>query len=302
MTNRAIAYLFPGQGAHDCSMLDSVRSLPRFEEWYEVVRSFLPGNPEEELAAGNRGYVNRNGVSSLLTVLISSLMYDDLARKGQHPDHLAGYSVGQWTAIHASGGLSFERLVEMVAIRAQRMDACFETCRGAMMAVIGLGRNVVDSFVRSLREKGYFITISNENCLGQYSLAGTEEAIEHALHAIMDLQPRKAVRLPVDGAWHCEMLQGAASGFARDLETVSFDSLKIPVWDNTTAEPLPDDPVRIRERLCNHLTQPVLWQTSLQNMIAAGVGECVEVGYGNTLTKFGFFINRDITHRFLCSS
>ncbi len=292
-----LALLFPGQGAHDPKMLDGVRGLPEFAARYALVCEALGESPLESIAA-DPTYLNQNRVTALLTLLASSLSLDLFhERTGGRADFVAGYSVGQWTALYASGALPFERLVAVVAKRSALMDECFAEIAGAMLAVIGLKADALEDLTARLRADGRQVWVSNYNCVGQYTLAGTADAIAAAEAAVAELKPRKAARVPVSGAWHSPLLAAANAGFHAYLGSVPLEPARVPVVDNVTGEWLPDDRAGLDLRLAQHLDHPVLWETGIKTLLARGARRFVEIGYGNVLTKFDFFIDRSVEHQ-----
>ncbi len=298
MTSEPLALLFPGQGAHDVKMLDGVRALPGFAVRYQLVCDALRSTPLDEIAAGNAAYLNQNRVTALLTLLVSSLSLDAFREKtGAEADFVSGYSVGQWTALYATGAVSFEQLVAIVAVRSALMDDCFVDIPGAMLAVIGLKAEVLENLCDGLRAKSHRVWVSNYNCVGQYTLAGTGEAIAHAETALVDLKPKKVARVPVSGAWHTPLLAGAHAGFRTHLAGVTLGTTTMPVVDNVTGGWLPSDRPALDQQLARHLDHPVLWEQGIRALLAKGARRFVEIGYGNVLTKFGFFIDRSVEHQ-----
>jgi [acyl-carrier-protein] S-malonyltransferase len=138
--------------------------------------------------------------------------------------------------------------------------------------------------------------VSNDNCYGQYSLAGTAAAIDAAMRRIGRLHPKRAVRLAVAGAWHCPLVAAASETFRGWLAERPLATLRIPVASNVTGDWLPADPELARCELVEQLHRPVLWAACVRTLVAAGSRRCVELGHGNVLTKFGFFIDRRVTH------
>ncbi len=298
MMSSKVALLFPGQGAHDLSMLQGVQECAAFRARYEIVAAALGSDPLDQLARGQSDYLNQNRVSSLLTLLVSSLSLDRFREKlGAAGDLAAGYSVGQWTALYAAGALSFESLVSVVSTRATMMDRCFERTPGAMLAVIGLRAEPLEELCSRLREAGHEVRISNYNCVGQYTLSGTASAIEIAALELVDLKPKKVQRLAVSGAWHSPLLAQAATDFGGYLEEVALGPPAMPVIDNVTGELLPTERGALNLQLARHLDSPVMWEKGVRTMLALGAGRFVEIGYGNVLTKFGFFIDRRVEHQ-----
>jgi [acyl-carrier-protein] S-malonyltransferase len=298
MTSEPLALVFPGQGAHDVKMLDGVRELPGFAARYALVADALRSSPLDEIAAGNAEYLNQNRVTALLTLLVSSLSLDAFREKtGADADFVSGYSVGQWTALYAAGAVSFEQLVEIVATRSALMDDCFVDVAGAMLAVIGLKAEVLENLCDGLRAKSYRVWVSNYNCVGQYTLAGAADAIDAAERALVELKPRKVARVPVSGAWHTPLLAAAHSGFATYLAGVTLGPTRVPVVDNVTGGWLPAERPALDQQLARHLDHPVLWEPGIRALLAKGAKRFVEIGYGNVLTKFGFFIDRSVEHQ-----
>lgn len=290
--------LFPGQGAHDLHMLESIKYTEHFSQRYELVCDLLHGNPLQEMAAGNQAYFNQNEVSSMLTLLVSSLLFDVYQELSEpRPAFLAGYSVGQWLALYAARVISYEQLMTIIKARADLMDGCFKKEKGGMLAVIGLAADKLEQLCRQLETEGHYLTISNYNCVGQFSLAGTVEAITLAYDRIQALKPKKVIRLPVSGAWHCSLLDQAAAAFGVYLQSIAFNRPALPVINNVTGDFLPAAEAAMKAQLAAHLSAPVQWEKGIRTLIAQGSSEFVEIGYGSTLTKFGFFIDRSVRHR-----
>ena len=289
------AFLFPGQGAHSPNMLDGLRQCPSFARRYALVVEQLGVDPL--LQRHDLAVINSNKVSSMLTVLASSLSLDLLREQGASASYLAGYSVGQWTALYGAGCFDFAELIEIVYARASFMDECFADKSGAMVAVIGLPLQTVQNVCAKMQQEGLFLEVSNYNCTGQYSLAGDLEAVDKAILLLETMGGKKIQRLPVAGAWHCRILAAAEAKFLAFLQNRVMKSPTVPVCDNVSGDFLPQDPVQMKQRLAEQVASPVQWEKCIQTMCAAGCTELVEVGFGNVLTKFGFFINRKVVNR-----
>lgn len=287
-----VAVAFPGQGAHNARMLDSYSKMRDFGEPYEAVCKSLGFSPLDAIER-DASVVNTNSVSSLLTVLASRLAYLRFLESGERePDFVSGYSVGQFTALHAAGCLDFEELVALVKARAELMDSCFSEEAGSMMSIIGVTPESVDNLVAALGEEGEKIWVSNYNCYGQYSLAGTKSAIKKALVLGDKLEPKRLLELPVGGAWHCPLLDRCLESFTQLLDRFEWRKPNIPVVDNVTGGFLPEEQPALKSQLVKHLTHPVKWEAGIATLIRNGCTRVVEVGHGNVLTRFGFFIDR----------
>lgn len=290
-----VSFLFPGQGAHCADMLDGLSGCSAYGPRLELVADLLHVDPLTRRHDLN--FINSNKVSSLLTVLASSLSLDLVRQTGLEARCIAGYSVGQWTALYAANCISFEKLIEIVATRADFMDDCFRERRGGMLAVIGLPLDSVQQICDQIQSKGLFLTVSNFNCVGQYSLAGDLEALELAEASFEKLPVKKIQRLPVAGAWHCEILNSASEKFFDYLTKIELAPPLVPVCDNVTGEFVPEEPLAMRRALARQISCPVQWEKCIQTMCKAGCTELVEIGFGNILTKFGFFISRKVAHK-----
>lgn len=286
--------LFPGQGAHSPEMFAGVRDKPTFADRYDLICELTKSDVLRDLDRGDREILNQNLFSSLMTVLVSSVSLDLwLEEQGTEPRAVAGYSVGQWSAMYAAGMIEFAPLAALLVERARLMDECVARAPGAMCAVIGLRESVVGETLAELRAQGHAVFIANYNCVGQYSIAGTRSAVELAEARLLALRPKKLVRVPVSGAWHCPLLADAADRFALRLASIGLLPARRPVVDNVTGGWLPTDERELRATLARHLSHPVLWDRGIKTMIAAGVTRFVELGYGSSLSKFGFFIDRN---------
>lgn len=298
MTESKVALLFPGQGSQSLAMLDSLRSLPDYKEKYAVLCKCLDFDPVERAQTDDANVINANAVSSGLTVLASVLALEEFRHTTSlTPEVFSGYSVGQWTALYAAQVLSFEKLIEVVAYRATLMDKCSAKRPGGMVAVIGIEPEPLLSLCAELSSADKVITISNYNCYGQYTLSGDVALIEAAQDKIAQMSPKKLARIPVAGAWHSSILAEAAVEFEKYLRTCNLSLPAAQIVDNVTGDYLTPDPESMVVTLAQHISHPVQWHKGMLLLIGDGVTECVEIGYGNMLTKFGMFINRSIEHR-----
>ncbi len=288
-----LALLFPGHGAHEPRMLDGLIGNKKFDEYYAAIVDAVGYAPLEALER-DPALINSHLLSTLLTMLASALSHLRFVEvEGRQPDYFAGYSIGEFTALHAAGCFDFAHLVSLVKIRSAIIDECTEKTPGAMLGVVGIGLAQVESVVDALQKDGEQIYISNFNCAGQYSLAGSKTGVKEALARLALLKPKRLLELPVAGAWHCPLLNEAQIRIAEHLHQCQWQLPKIPVIDNVTGELLADDVESIKEQLIKQVTAPVRWDTGIKTLIRLGCDNLVEVGYGNVLTKFGFFINRD---------
>jgi [acyl-carrier-protein] S-malonyltransferase len=298
------AFLFPGQGAHHQDMLESLRHAPGFTAHYDRVCSLLGRDPLAE-AGRNPALLNRNADSSLLTVLASVVCLDLVRETGAacQPVATAGYSVGQWTALYAAGALTVEDLFLIVYRRACLMDACVAAAEpSGMLAVIGIRATDLMEVCEDAVRRGELLEITNENAPGQFTLGGSETSLRWAEARLAALRPKRLQRVPVAAAWHSTLLVDVAPKLAEFLNGVANDRPRIPVIDNTTGRWLPDDDAARRASLARQVASPVLWRKGIETLAAFGVRSLVEIGYGDVLTKYGFFIDRSLNHLALVPS
>lgn len=287
-----LALLFPGHGAHEPNMLSGLMAHGRFDEYYSVIAEALGYDPLDAIKR-DPSLINGHFLSTMFTLLSSSLSYLTFLRlEKRDADYLAGYSIGQFTALHAAGCYEFKHLVELIRVRSSIIDRCLEKTPGAMLGVVGIMLDPINEIVNELQADGHRVYISNFNCAGQYSLSGTPQAIKAAMEAIAPLKPKRLIELPVAGAWHCPLLDDAKDEIADHVRRSHWNMPRIPVIDNVTGDFLPADINGIKEQVIMQVTHPVRWDAGIRTLLSHGCSNFVEVGYGNVLTKFGFFIDR----------
>ena len=273
-------------------MLDAISYHPEFDGLYQSICRVLGFDPMARIKSGDVDLINSNSVSSLLTILSSAIALNELKKGGYKLGSVAGYSVGQWTAIFAAGAISFETLIEVVNLRATLMDQCFVDEPGGMLGVIGIDPVILENYCIKMREQNLSIYVSNYNCYGQYSLSGTLSAINIAITNLKELKPKRIVRLPTSGAWHCPLLNIAADKFRSQLMSADIGRFKARVINNVNGQFLPEKREDLLDCLAQQVSHPVQWELGIKNLISTGYSSFIEVGYGNMLTKFGFFIDR----------
>jgi [acyl-carrier-protein] S-malonyltransferase len=278
-------------------MLEPFRHAREFTTHYALVCELLGFDPVAEQDQPDS--INRNAVSSLLTVLAGVLALTLLRETSPEfkPVALAGYSVGQWTALHAAGAISAEELLRVVYKRACLMDARIRTAEpSGMLAVIGLRSADILAICEDAGRLGLPLQITNDNAPGQATLGGTLRSLEFAEERLSPLRPKKLQRVPTAGAWHSTILSSVVPQLQEFLERVALAPPQIPVIDNTTGDWLPRQEGPMRAALARHVASPVLWQQGIRTMVASGAKHFLEAGYGDMLTKFGFFIDRSVQH------
>lgn len=296
-SEKPVALLFPGQGAQNLQAIEPLLDEPSIAHRYEVVCCLLGCDPLRD-ATANPKILNENAVSSLLTVLASSAALDAFRRDNELDRcvGVAGYSVGQWSALYAAGAIDIEHLFKIVHARATIMDRFIVPEASGMLAVIGVSESNLQSVCERSRERAGVLEVANINAAANYSLSGTASALDFAEEEIARLRPKTMLRLPVSGGWHSSLLREAVQPFRAYLSQIQFAVPVIPVVENTTGGWLSSDLQETFDRLSLHLAMPVLWRQSMETLLQAGAQVFIEVGLGDTLSKFGVFINRKVRY------
>jgi len=284
------AGLFPGQGSQYPGMgralygrFAPVREL--FQRAGELLGwdlwGLCEGGPEERLRETHR--------SQPAIYTLSYATYKLLREAGWEPEMVAGHSVGEFAALAAAGGLSFEEGLRVVAKRAELMAQAAARNPGAMLAVLGAPTEAVEERVKALQRWGV-IEVANYNCPGQVVVSLERGLLERAREELAALAG-KVVELPVSGAFHSPLMREAQAGFAEFLSQVDFRRPRIPILLNATLAPS-RDPEEIKEALIVQLTGPVRWQQVMEKLLNMGFRTFIEVGPKDVLTKLARRIDR----------
>jgi [acyl-carrier-protein] S-malonyltransferase len=195
------------------------------------------------------------------------------------PDMVAGHSLGEFSALTAAGALDFEDGLRLVSIRAHAMQKACEAAPGTMAAILALPTDKVEAICA---ETEGVVVPANYNCEGQIVISGSVEAVTEASEKMKAAGARRALILPVGGAFHSPLMQPAADELAAGIESVKFNEPVCPVYQNVTALPT-TDPQEIKKNLLAQLTAPVKWTQTVMNMVADGASDFIEVGPGKVL-------------------
>ena len=294
MSNSAV--VFPGQGSLG-SLFGRESSIPPdFIKHLETLEQSLDVNISVCLNMSDESQL-RNDESSLLVFAVNSYCYRLYLEENDAPAALAGYSVGQWSALVAANAISLVDAAALVNERARIMSLAVESSPSGMIAVIGLKEQRVREVLQRFNKNGNFAEIANYNCLGQYSISASQSCINELHEAFAELNPKKNIRLPVAGGWHSELLKEASDVFRARLENICFNPLSVPVMDNTNGRFLPGTQEALKDQLAKHICMPVMWSDCVTTLINSGTDAFYEVGMDNILTKFGFFIDRTVRHQ-----
>jgi [acyl-carrier-protein] S-malonyltransferase len=283
------AYIFPGQGAQFPGMgkelfdqSDKAKALFNSANkilGFDITKIMFEGDPED---------LKQTKVTQPAIFLHSVILAKCLSNKF-NPDMVAGHSLGEFSALVANNTLNFESGLKLVAQRAVAMQKACEISEGTMAAVLGLENKIVES---TCKEINGVVVAANYNCPGQLVVSGEIEPIHKACELMKDKGARRALVLPVGGAFHSPLMEPAREELANAIENTKFNSPSCPIYQNVSAVAV-SDVNTIKKNLIAQLTAPVKWTQSIESMIKDGATDFIEVGPGNVLQGLVRKINRE---------
>ena len=282
------AYVFPGQGSQYPGMgKDLYENNAEAKALFEQANDILGFRITEIMFEGSAEDLKQTKVTQPAVFLHSVILAKVFGIK---PDAVAGHSLGEFSALVAAGALSFEDGLRLVAKRAMAMQKCCESQPGGMAAILALADEVVE---KVCDETEGVVVAANYNCPGQLVISGANEAIDAACVKLKEAGAKRALRLPVGGAFHSPLMEDARAELEQAIAEVEFHTPVCPVYQNVDAQPQ-TDPEIIKQNIIAQLTAPVRWTQIAQNMIADGVGEFTELGPGAVLQGLIKKVNADV--------
>jgi [acyl-carrier-protein] S-malonyltransferase len=273
------AYVFPGQGAQFTGMgKDLYESSALAKELFEKANEILGFRITDIMFEGTADELKETKVTQPAVFLHSVILAKTLGEDFK-PEMVAGHSLGEFSALVANGALSFEDGLKLVSQRALAMQKACEITPSTMAAVLGLADNIVEDVCASIDG---IVVAANYNCPGQLVISGETSAVEKACEAMKAAGAKRALILPVGGAFHSPMMEPAREELAAAIEATTFSTPVCPVYQNVTANAV-SDANEIKKNLIIQLTAPVKWTQSVQQMIADGATLFTEVGPGKVL-------------------
>lgn len=283
------AYIFPGQGAQFSGMgLDLYEGSSLAQDLFEQANHILGFSITDIMFQGSAEDLKETKVTQP-AIFLHSVILAKILGEGFKPDMVAGHSLGEFSALVANGTLTFEDGLKLVSKRAMAMQKACELKPSTMAAVLGLDDDIVEKVCATTEG---IVVAANYNCPGQLVISGEVMAINKACESLKAEGARRALVLPVGGAFHSPLMEPAREELADAIENTFFNKPLCPIYQNVTASAVLDA-AAIKSNLISQLTAPVKWTQSVQQMIADGATLFTEVGPGNVLQGLVKKINRD---------
>lgn len=289
-----IAFIFPGQGSQSVGMGVELAAQEESRQYFdgankvlgEDLSRLMKEGPQEELT------VTYNAQPALLTV--GAMIAARLNGAGIVPAYTAGHSLGEYTALVASGALSFEDGVAVVRKRGLFMNEAVPAGEGAMAAILGLDGEKLAEVTDAITSEGFSVQPANLNCPGQIVISGTKEGVDKACVALKEAGAKRAIPLDVSGPFHSSLMQPAAEHLREALDQLEMKDASTPVIANVNAQAVSDKET-IKELLVEQLYSPVRWEDSVRTLLDLGVTHFIECGPGKVLSGLVKKIDRSVT-------
>ena len=270
--------MFPGQGSQFPGMAKELYETdPKARGLFDRANEILGFNITEIMFNGTAEELKQTEVTQPAIFLHSVILA--MCSPDFKPDMVAGHSLGEFSALTAAGALDFEDGLRLVSIRAHAMQKACEANPGTMAAILALPADKVEAICDEVEG---VVVPANYNCEGQIVISGSVEAVTEASEKMKAAGAKRALILPVGGAFHSPLMQSAADELAAGIESVKFSQPICPIYQNVTARPT-SDPEEIKKNLLAQLTAPVKWTQTVVNMVADGASDFIEAGPGKVL-------------------
>lgn len=273
------AYIFPGQGSQFPGMGKDL--FDRFEmakDMFHVSDEILGFDLSTILLKGSKEDLQQTRVTQP-AIFLHSIITAKVMGADFQPDAVAGHSLGEFSALTAAGVIDFESGLKLVSQRAEAMQKACNISKGTMAAILGMEDKKVDEICQQISG---VVVAANYNCPGQLVISGSVDAIESACEDLKAAGAKRALILPVGGAFHSPLMEPARAELENAIDSTSFSDPLCPIYQNSPAIAV-EDPIEIQKNLIAQLTAPVRWSQSINSMIESGITNFIEVGPGKVL-------------------
>ncbi len=288
------AFIFPGQASQKVGMgLDLYENTDLGKKYFTLANDIMGINLCDIIFNGPEDILKQTKYTQPSIYVVSVILGKFLLDKGISPSVLAGHSLGEYSALAVADAFDFETGLQLVKVRADSMQTSGEQNSGTMAAIMGIDDAKIYELCDESKDSGIVVP-ANFNAPGQVVISGEVNAIHTAMEKAKDFGARKVVELNVSGAFHSPLMSSARESLAEMVNSIEIRESKFPVISNVSAKPV-TAVTDIRNNLIKQLESPVLWSTSIQNMISMGIQHFVEVGPGRVLQGLVRRIDRSLT-------
>jgi|TARA_B110000914_G_scaffold218858_1_gene226695 [acyl-carrier-protein] S-malonyltransferase len=272
------AYLFPGQGSQFSGMGEELHKINEGSKLFEIANKILGFDISKIMFNGSKEDLKQTNVTQP-AIFIHSVILSKLLGDSFNPEMVAGHSLGEFSALAATGSISFEDGLSLVRIRAEAMRNACDLESGTMAAVLGMDDKLVEEICFNTAG---IVVAANYNCPGQLVISGEIKAIEKACESLKTQGAKRAIILPVGGAFHSPLMEPARDQLAQAIDSISLNAPSCPIYQNVSSTPT-KDPQIIKTNLISQLTAPVKWTSIIKKMNIDGAKIFTEVGPGSVL-------------------
>ena len=273
------AYIFPGQGSQFTGMCqDLFLKYDTIKPLFTKAEEILEFDISKIMFEGSKEELTQTKVTQP-AIFIHSMAILKILGESFKPDLVAGHSLGEFSALVASGVINYEDGLKLVSIRAKAMQKSCEKTNGTMAAILALDNNIIE---QTCKEIEGVVVAANYNCPGQVVISGELNAVKLACEKLSNAGARRALLLPVGGAFHSELMIDAKKELSLAIEKASFNEPICPIYQNVNAK-AETSVEKIKENLISQLTSPVKWNQSIDQMIKNGTTQFIEIGPGKVL-------------------